>query len=368
MAKGSEFSARYGHVAVHMENCMIVFGGKSSREVEHSMHNIWMYNLYTEQWGKHVIPDGEIAPPTTVFSCAATIEGDIFLFGGYNSAEKSYENAVWKLTRKLNKFFAWNQVKAKRKDKMPTRRYGHSGWEYARQLWTFGGFGPSLVDCFNNYGDFSGNTYGENNQLLCFDPSSNSWKNLQTYGTVPGPRSFHASTSIKNKSWTYGGYNSDLRLTYKDLYELDMIPLMWTKIQTVGINSRCRYMCSLNAPTEHLLVSHGGVSSSKQSLNDTCVLHLPSLTWKKYTASTAQYRNSHKAIAVMNSSVIVTGGERFDNMLQMEVYNDVFFVRLEPKTLQQLATQKIHQHRNTLPWKSLPKLLTARFMFPGISA
>ena len=40
------------------------------------------------------------------------------------------------------------------------------------------------------------------------------------------------------------------------------------------------------------------------------------------------------------------------------VYKPIFHVLIEPKSLQQLAMQKICKHHTVLPWKYLPKKLT----------
>ena len=46
---------RSGHSAVHLDNYLIIIGGWWDGE-ELSTRIIWMYNLYTEVWSKHVIP------------------------------------------------------------------------------------------------------------------------------------------------------------------------------------------------------------------------------------------------------------------------------------------------------------------------
>ena len=67
------------HGAVRVENCIIVVGGCAK-----SMHTIWIYNIYTEQWRKHEITDDEVVPPTTCGSCVVTIDEDVYVFGGWN--------------------------------------------------------------------------------------------------------------------------------------------------------------------------------------------------------------------------------------------------------------------------------------------
>ena len=99
MADANEFPARHSHIAIRMENCIIVFGGVEMHCPAVSPGIIWMYNLYTEQWGKHVIQDTEKLLSRTIYPYAARIEADIFMFGGYDLREDHHTNAVWKLTR-----------------------------------------------------------------------------------------------------------------------------------------------------------------------------------------------------------------------------------------------------------------------------
>ena len=130
------------HVAVYMKNCIIVFGGEEKKDEGHSLRCIWMYNVYTEQWGKHVIPDRKTVPPATGCPYATMIKTDLFMFGGYHFRKERVTNALWKLIQTPNQCFQWIRVKTQSKKKTPSPRCFHSGWEYAGQLWTFGGSGP----------------------------------------------------------------------------------------------------------------------------------------------------------------------------------------------------------------------------------
>ena len=145
MTNTNELPARYGHVAVHMENCILVFGGQELfHNPAHSLRTMFMYNICTEQWGKHVIPEAKLAPPKTVFPCAVMIEGDIYMFGGWQCSGCWKTNALWKLTRTPTKCFKWSKIMFQERSKTPSPRYGHTGWEYAGQLWTFGGVGDAI--------------------------------------------------------------------------------------------------------------------------------------------------------------------------------------------------------------------------------
>ena len=215
----------------------------------------------------------------------------------------------------------------------------------------------------------------DNNQLLCFDPLSENWKNPQTFGTVPKPRADHGTAAIADKVWLYGGcdYTYD---TYDELFRLDMTSLTWTEIQIQQFKPPCRHTCSLSAVTEHHLVLHGGLSGLTECLDDTWILDLQSLSWKEHSAGSDHPRSHHTGTVGVSSSTLIIGGCEPDNILwddeddedegegETIYHNDVFSVRLEPKSLQHLAMLTVYNHRNMLPWKRLPKKLITRFLFP----
>ena len=291
------------------------------------------------------------------------------MFGGLalTDLEQCETNAMWKLTRVQKEYFVWSEVVVRSKVKTSSPRSGHSGWEYEGRLWTFGGAGPPLVDYLNDHGDFDGWDYGYNNQLLCFDPYSENWRIPQTFGTEPEPRAHHATTVIAHKVWLYGGNDTDGDDIYDELFQLDMTSLTWTEIHIWGFKPPCRDNCSLIAITERHLVLHGGQAGSGECFDDTWILDLPSLSWKKHSAGRDHPRSDHTGTVGVSSSVIIIGGEFYDkgdDTDDMIYYNDVFSVRLEPKSLQQLAMLTVYNHRDMLPWKCLPTVLTARFLFP----
>ena len=223
--------SRHSHVAVRMYHCIIVFGGtwQKDDDPQLSLHMIWMYNLYTEQWGKHQIPDDHVAPPPTDSACAVVLGKDVFMFGGF-VINVGTTNALWKLSwtpqgtppgtppgtpqgmpqvilhgtpqgapqRTPQGCFLWSQIGTyESKQKCPSPRQGHSGWEYGQKLWIFGCVGSDLDGYLKAHEDFT--EYGTNNQLLYFDPSSEEWQNPKCFGNIPHPLSGHATAVLGNK-------------------------------------------------------------------------------------------------------------------------------------------------------------------------
>ena len=325
-----------------------------------------------------ILENAKLLPPGNDSFCAVGIEETVYVFGGKVTSyvqfresvifdpniaqQRKITNDLWKLTRTTQPCFEWSKAKDQCKKKTPSPRKLHCGWQYAGQLWTFGGFGPPLSDYLHNHGDFKGpfgSEYGDNNQLLCFDPLSEEWTNPETSGTTPKPRSNHATTIMREKVWMYGGSFDHFQQHYDDYYQLDMVSLTWTEIKFHTLKPPCRQYASLNVLTEHQLVLHGGVHSydelSEQIYNDTWILDLLSMTLKEHTLARDSPRFGHTGSEGLNGCVIILGGGTFHG----SPYNHEISFRVEPKHLKQLAIQKIYQHKHMLHWKLLPTSLNA---------
>ena len=198
----------YSHVAVLLNNDIIVIGGFSCDDRMYPQvptDVIWMYNIYTDQWKKYQIPGKKNAPPALSLACAIAIGTHIQMFGGYLCDSGNATNDMWKLTRSPQGRFAWSKIEFQHDAKLPSPRHGHSGWKYNNCLWVFGGAGTYESDAskyLNDHGDY--NDY-VNNQLLCYDPSTQMWTNPQCFGSVPCPRFCHSTEAIRDKVWLFAG-------------------------------------------------------------------------------------------------------------------------------------------------------------------
>ena len=291
-----------------------------------------MFNLYTEYWRKHVIPDQNLAPPSMRSSCAVAIGADIYLFGGYeHDSDSSATSALWKLTITSTGLFNWSKIKFDDQAKTPSLRRYHSGWEQLGKLWTFGG----MVKCIRGYlakhGEY--NT-GYNNQLLCFDPSRQDWTNVISYGTIPHPRPKHATTIIGKKLWLYGGYGA--YGSSDDLYQLTLSSLVWTQIHTSGeLKPLGICHCSLAVGIDMQLVLNASQVGAELGYS-TWVLDIPSLTWRKHAIQQNTHRYSQTSTQGVNSTVVIIGGEVRHLGGQHSKY-EIIHLKREPKSLLQLA-------------------------------
>ena len=83
----TEPERRYRHVAVRVEHYLLLFGGEwrdKGQDLQIFPANvIWMYNLYTEQWKKNILPTKE-SPHAIRGTHAEVIESVVYMFGGSN--------------------------------------------------------------------------------------------------------------------------------------------------------------------------------------------------------------------------------------------------------------------------------------------
>ena len=355
MAKEFKPVVRY-HCAVSLDNFVILIGGEGEEPL--STHEIWIYNLYTEEWRNHAIQDTSCAPEPFTGAVAAVIGETVYTFGGRRADPWALRNAVWKLSRTKEGCFSWSLSKPLCKDKSPSPRIGHSGWEYAGKLWIFAGLGHSPEGYLNNHGDTEG---ARNNQLLCFDPRIENWSNPQCFGSVPTPRCGHACAITKDTVWLFGGCSNSGRYL-GDIFEFSMNSQTWNRIQTDQPYPRARTSCTLSV-TDDKLVLHGGcgcvpdqTSFAPTALSDTWIMDLTSHSWRQYTAR-KDTRMNHTGSTGLNG-VIIIGGERACSET-LDLHDDIFYVMLEPKSLQQVAIQVILKHQNQLRVNCLPmKLLS----------
>ena len=348
----------FGHVAVSLQNYVLVFAGAFIEEdagCNDVMRFIWSYNLYTERWRKYRIPESKSTPHMDAYASAVAIGTDVYMFG--------LSNSVWQLTINKNRCFTWTKMPEKAKSETPSPRQFHSAWEYLGKMWIFGGSGTSPSCGFlNEHGDkHKQGIESCNNQLLCYDPCCNTWTNPKCFGDVPCPRARHATAIIRNKVFLYGGsgqYGGYQTCSY-DFCMMNMDSLSWTTINKNQPNPGHRVELSLTAVTANQLALVGGV----RALGDdsTWIFDIENGMWKEYTQFKDHLcRYLHTGTRGLTSSVFIIGG-----LSRGTPKENTSLLLLEPKSLQQLAMYIIYQHMDMLPWQSLPSKIRNKIMDPA---
>ena len=269
-------------------------------------------------------------------------------------------NALWKLSRNNDGCFRWSRIQIVN-SQLPSPRSNQSGWEYENKLWVFGGYGPQpLGNHLNDHGTFTINfsdADGINNQLLCYDPCSQTWTNPECSGYVPFPCSYYAAAIVRVQVWLCA---EGAGVGFSDIYKLDMRSLAWTHItssfpghQDVLNNTSV----SLSAITDTQLVL---LTYSNGCYIDAWMLNTENMTQSRIDKPfhQSQKRCNYTAIAGINSSTIIIGGRPHPLARPPSTLS----VMLEQKSLQQLAAQMIYEHRTDNYWKSLPKKLIYKIM------
>ena len=153
----------------------------------------------------------------------------------------------------------------------------------------------------------------------------------------------------------YGGYRStpfnvnsgDLY----DLYELNMLTLLWTQIQT-SVPALLTRSALLSQITENHLGLYSRLSFKE--LPTMWIFNVKSHKWRQYPIpDETNHRFGHTAITGLNSDVVILGGKMYNRKQNKPLLS----VKMMPKSLQQLAMRIIFANRTLLSCHSLPTKL-----------
>ena len=358
-----DIHTRVQHMTVKMNNCILFFGGCKPYSSTYEninlcipLNEIYMFNMDSEQWSKHVLPETANVPPYTVAACAVTIGRDVFMAGGaiYDLEENEmldYTDALWKLS-KISGHFTWHRITFHSKKAIPAPMYRHQGWEYDNKMYTFGGMNMTQQCSFNIYGELMKVEGGSptiqsylTNQLNCFDPIHQEWTNVQSIGTIPSPRCDVGCTQVKESVYVHGG-TLPYRDVADDLYELNMPTLTWVKLaidESVAPLKRAGH--SLTATGNYEIILHGGCFVHNRDYNDTWALFLKTLTWREITRENDEPRCAHSAIKLNNSILIIGGYAEYHENPQ--AISQLCLTR-QPMSLEQLSLRSVHKYRNII--------------------
>ena len=371
--------ARCGHVAVHLNRNIVIFGGglqtPDSRSKYYSFRVIWSYSLDTDRWNKFIVSETHDIPHQRMEACAISVGSSIYMHGGmcikyYNVAENNYREVFyygfWKLHRTSQRNLTWTKITFPKEEKVPSSRIGHAGWEHHKCIWLFGGYGWIFVNnnsddneflCDNGIFQLSEDSVGYNNQLCSFNIATQVWKTVKSSGSIPSPRYGHASDKIKANIWLYGG--KDQHTQFDDLYEFNMDTLIWTQIQTVhppGLKNRFSH--SFTTITNKQIVLYGGRSDD----NSNWILDVPSYSWKKIRVqqSVESGRWLHTGTTGIRNIIIFGGCHSPDDGRTSTMNSsDILVVMFEPKSLLKSCLELVFQHKSMLEsrWDILPRSL-----------
>ncbi|XP_043553308.1 kelch domain-containing protein 1 isoform X7 [Chiloscyllium plagiosum] len=285
---------RSGHCAVLVGNHLYVWGGYvtyENNEVYLPNDEIWVYEIESGVWQRKPMK-GELPRPMSG-SCAACLNGIMYIFGGYDDLGYSNEEEE----------MFW-------------------GWNY---------------------------------DIHVFDPNLNIWYQPTTRGMPPRPRAAHACATLGNKGFLFGGRILETRIN--DLHCLNLDTWTWSgEITIKGVRPQGRSWHTLTPVTDDQLFLFGGLSAESQPLSDAWIYNVGAAEWRQLEhCPRNRPRLWHTACLGKEHEVMVFGGSK-DDLLSYDSghCNDVLIFQTQPYSLFRLCLDCIAKNstvlQNQLPW------------------
>ncbi|XP_793170.5 uncharacterized protein LOC588391 [Strongylocentrotus purpuratus] len=258
----AEPSSRWGHTLcdVGNRNCLLI-GGQGHRQTI-SKDAIWMLNTETGDWSVPAIETSSDKFPSRM-GHTATFDPElnsVFVFGGSKNLRWFNDMHILDLGT-----MKWSLVEAA--GVAPTRAY-HSATFFRKELYVFGGVYPNPDP----------QPDGCSNDVVIFNPESESWYKPVTMGTKPKARSGHSATLLGDQLVIFGGW--DAPVCYNDLHVLDLCLMEFTSPKMMGTPPSPRsWHASIALPGNKVLI-HGGYNGN-EALSDTFIFHLDTFTWSE---------------------------------------------------------------------------------------
>lgn len=159
------------------------------------------------------------------------------------------------------------------------------------------------------------------NDLWSLDPSTLTWKHVATVGQIPSARMWAMGTMVGTKLVLYGGMGPEgTRINQlNDVHVLDIAAEVknWTRV-TLPVEEMppVRILATLQPYRDRfaLLFGGSGGSSGPKTKNDLWAFDIETMNWGSGPLSTGdtEARAGHAA-AVRDNTLLVYGGQRFDN-------------------------------------------------------
>lgn len=221
-------------------------------------------------------------PKCTSGATAQVLNNTMFVLCGFHNREPDdNSNDIFALD-----LLSWTWTKLSPKGVPPLRCDKLSSWTHGGKVYGFGGFGSAPVDDYEDDEEYPSfmrvvfDFYGStsrcwNNQLFCYDPSSNRWE-WPSMANAPSPRAAHTTFVCGDAVFLFGGRLVDERLN--DLHVLDMRSMQWTQVHDAATGEAAnglpsgRSWHSLTRISQTAAVLFGGYDSDWTPLGDCWLL------------------------------------------------------------------------------------------------
>ncbi|XP_069772488.1 kelch domain-containing protein 1 isoform X5 [Narcine bancroftii] len=326
---------------------------------------IWVYEIESGIWQRQPMK-GDLPRPMSG-SCAACLNGVMYIFGGYD--DLGYSNELYSVNLQVkNDVFTWKKI-CNYEGSPPTPRDKLSCWVHKDKLIYFGGYGCKKINELNDSFDVNEASWEEemfwgwNYDIHVFDPNMNIWYQPIIKGISPRPRAAHACATLGNKGYLFGGRILETRIN--DLHCLDLDTWTWSgEITVKGIRPQGRSWHTLTSVTDDQLFLFGGLSAESQPLSDAWIYSVGISEWRQLEhCPKNRPRLWHTACLGKEYEVMVFGGSK-DDLLSFDSghCNDVLIFQTQPYSLFRLCLDCIAKNstvlQNHLPW--LPRQLLSQ--------
>ena len=137
------------------------------------------------------------------------------------------------------------------------------------------------------------------------------------------------------------------------MFELDMHSAIWSQIESTGLRPNYQLNTSLIPVTVKHLVFYG----DSEGWGFTRIFDVEAHRWNEHKPQNVAYDQDHTGMTGLHGSAVILGEFYHSGK---GTYHPVITVRLEPKSLQQLAMQMIYQNVDRTLWKMLPNKLKCK--------
>ncbi|XP_050077949.1 kelch domain-containing protein 3 [Anopheles maculipalpis] len=215
---GTVPGARDGHSACIYDERMYIFGG-FEESIDKFSCDVYYLDLRTMHW-TYVNTLGE-PPSYRDFHSATVLNHRMYVFGGrsdavapYHSQEEIYCPNIKYLDLKADRWYT-----PKTTGEIPVGRRSHSAFTYNNKIYIFAGYNGNIDKHFND--------------LYCFDPERNVWRQVTPLGQAPRARRRQSCLVIGKRMYLFGGTcptnNGDpSSFDYSDTHVLDFEPSLCT--------------------------------------------------------------------------------------------------------------------------------------------
>ncbi|XP_073339272.1 kelch domain-containing protein 1-like [Pagrus major] len=338
---------RSGHTAVVEENLLYVWGGSGAVATPSARipsDEIWVFDLERGAWRMFNMT-GQV-PPTMSGACGCSLNGHMYIFGGYDFSGETNEIYCVNLTD--GKYTSRKIIHES--GSVPSPRDKLSCWVYNGRIIYFGGYGEKTMDDVRSRKDcfiveeeswLVDLIWGWNNEVHIFDPTQASWSEPKTHGRAPSARAAHASAILGHRGYIIGG--RVMETSTSDIHCLNLESWTWSEIIPVSSAPVGRSWHTLTAVSDSSLFLFGGLSIDCKPMSDGWLFDVETKKWREVEHPFKDKpRLWHTACISTASDVTVFGGscEYFLDVLKHPC-NDMLIFQMQPYPLHMICEDYI---------------------------